>query len=436
MANYIPITWDIIDRLTDDVTEFLYALLRFRCLTDKLASEYFCKDPQTKDSFQSLLEYLENECMLQRISFFHKGKNESVLFLTERGIALIKALHCGTLPAAESRAHKLMLLPPKIPHQLVLNEFALAVEQDAYYCNSNFSYKDRLYLGKISRYIFPDALMMLDGQPIFVEADRGTEGYDALLKKFRGYYHYIFSTNREFYSNTVKVVFVLGDVKTGDRRRQTIMKAFLDSGCYWLQSQFDLLVGTKDELHEALFYRCSRTEEERLDIDKAVDSLMHRFRRCPERCVPLYPDSDPDDYADPDLPGYVKKPLFADAKFTFPIRVGAHQGESRSIYVEYCSKIHPSVLSPIITEHFKVKFSSPLIVVFPSERDARNILKMIREHTSPPMPIFYCTTTARLRSKRSIYEALFTVDAQDRLYHFIDDRLTNLEFERKISKNG
>ena len=435
MANYAPITQEYIDGIRPDVLDFICALYGYRCLSDELAYRFFCKHFWDKDFFLNLLNRLEKEDILQRINFFHDGENASALFLTERGIALIKEAQPEMCDTIRKKAHSLMLLPSKIHHQLSLNTFALQLKREASYNRFDFEYTDRLFFGKFGQHIYPDAVIMLNGQPVFVEADCGTECYAALLKKMQAYYQFLFSMNREFYFKTIKVVFVLDGVVTGDRRRQTITKAFLDSGCCWLQSQIDVWVGTTDELCSALCYGCIGTVKERIALDKAVDALEKHFRWRAERNAPLYPEPDPDDFEDPDLPGYIKKPLFVDAKFSFPIQDGPYAGKSKTMYVDYFSKLHPSVLSPLITEFFSKQFASIYIVIFASERDARNALKIIREHVNPSMPKFYCTTAERL-SSRNFYEALFTVDERDRLLHYTNEYLTEVEFERKITKNG
>lgn len=248
-------------KLTEQDTAFMYALYEYRCLDLKQAHRYFYPEIERKDVFEVTRLYPLIDMELIEMVEYKAG---TAIFLQREGVDIIrdeyelsshivdeetKAVKRGYYSAGELRMN-----PRLVNHQIGLNEFVLQFIKRV---DSKTNWK---HYGEkfVSNYfgIRPDAMIRLLDVDIFLEQDMNTESEVQLLKKWDHYRTYLRSKEHEMNSRRIVVFFIVDNIKrqkTISDRKTLVRFTAVDSLIDCFDSQFDMVVGTREELLDYLF---------------------------------------------------------------------------------------------------------------------------------------------------------------------------------------
>ncbi|MEG1301224.1 MAG: replication-relaxation family protein [Erysipelotrichaceae bacterium] len=373
----------------------------------------------------------------KRVTPFHKlklitinntGKTYS-LMITDIGIDILstrknlnndffdtktKKMRTGTL-----KASAIQMLPRLMNHQIALNQFVIDFstifkKQENY--DTKFTYHDEKFM---SKYLFvrPDGMISFNNLELFLEMDMGTENKKQLIDKWNNY-RLALSNELGRTDTKIIVLFILDCPadKLQTRKnivRYTIAQTLIDDNF----DKFDIYIGTKKELLEAVFHKILPIYFNCYFFDNfVIDRLISQRHG--------FTSGD----------GSKLKKVFYSASYAYYIRkineqnrIKRQDGKIQEYMFDEYLFGPMSILNKIIYQEknssmFEMLYHRNINYVILVESidsiyNDLNVLDLL------DVPDVYFTTAERL-STRSFCEALFCFDSQGNYYHFQDFGLT------------
>lgn len=245
--------------------EALIQLYRLRCLSPHQLHEY-CYESK----YSSLSEF--NEKVIEKL--IHLGVVELVLYqnhqpailLTSIGVDVVRELldlptniitsDKKIIKRGYYRASDLRVLPHFMNHQIHLNEFVLRFKErfETDYPELPYHYFDEKHMGTYD-IIRPDGLIQLLDIDIFLEMDMNKESKAQLQGKWSRYRNYFTSQQHRYQERQILILFICEGTDLHHNRTQLVQKTAFEFIGDLFSPEFDLIVGTTEELIELLFSR-------------------------------------------------------------------------------------------------------------------------------------------------------------------------------------
>ena len=237
-----------------------------RCLTaTQLHHYYYATQGHRKSYTQKHIDKMFELSYLQCVDY---GKEEPALFLTNKGIDIVKKLFClkstqiyGVNPETVDlhwRASDLLMESLKINHQITLNEFVLDFDARASKYHIDYSYRDEKFVPAkdiTSARARPDGCIDLPNVTVYLETDMNTESQSALNRKWNCY-RVFFNTREEWellQKKPVVILFILENVTYPEVRRNTVLKSVRAHFMDCLSDRLDMYIDTRAALMGILF---------------------------------------------------------------------------------------------------------------------------------------------------------------------------------------
>lgn len=243
--------------------ELLKNIYLFRCLTIRQAYSSFYEEsiPYFNKFIDVKLRELVSNDLIEEVIF---NKNNIALFLTKKGVEVVKQafnlpneildLKTKTISKGYYTSSQLKMLPRLIPHQVYLNQFVLdfkkIYEHKKY--NSSWSYFDEKFVSQYSN-IRPDGLINFLGTDFFLEMDMATESKAQLIEKWKNYRRFLTSSGNMNNKKKIIVLFIIGNTNNVENRKNIVKLTASQILLDIVDSNFDIIVGTKDELLKKMF---------------------------------------------------------------------------------------------------------------------------------------------------------------------------------------
>lgn len=185
--------------------------------------------------------------------------NKFCYFLTSKGVDLVRVnfnlapnifdLNRKLISRGYLRPSELKLNTRLISHQIYLNQFY--IDFKALNISSSWKYEDAKHATSFSS-IHPDAILTAKDTHFFLEMDLGTENKKLLCEKWRHYRNFIQSNEFIFTERKIIVLFILENVTNISDRIDLIKTTIYEEILDLLGPNFDIYVGAKDTLLNAL----------------------------------------------------------------------------------------------------------------------------------------------------------------------------------------
>lgn len=254
-------TYELTNSLSQIDLKVLESIYLFRCLTIRQVYRNFYTDIiDSFETFQStkLKELIEYEVV--ELQEFNRGNY--ALFLTSTGVEVVR--YTFDLPTniiddknkvvkrGYYRAGELKMLPRLINHQVHLNQFVLEFKKYADKRNIKWKHYGEKYVSQYVN-IRPDGLIQFLDMDFFLEMDMNTESMKQLIEKWQNYRNFL--TSREFRYNEKKIVvlFIIENATNIEKRKDLVRRSCSDILLDIFDSEFDIYIGTKDELMKLVF---------------------------------------------------------------------------------------------------------------------------------------------------------------------------------------
>ena len=144
--------------------------------------------------------------------------------------------------------------PRLINHQVNLNQFVLdfknRYEENSY--KMVWRYYDEKYVSQYVN-IRPDGLIRLIDTDFFLEMDMSTESKAQLIEKWRNYRAFLASREYKYTERKIIVLFIIEGRGNIENRKKVVRKTAKDELLDFFSEDFDLIVGSKEELLNITF---------------------------------------------------------------------------------------------------------------------------------------------------------------------------------------
>lgn len=423
---------DIIKQLEKTDIRLLYRLYQYRCLTIRQSFRELYQE--TYDDLRAFeedrLELLITLGVVDKVEF---NLENHALFLTKVGVDIVreavqiereifdkdtKKVKRGYYTAGELR-----ISPRLINHQVHLNQFVLEFKQLALDYGHKCNYYDEKF---VSQYftIRPDGLLQIYDTDFFVEMDMATENKSQLIDKWSHYRDFFRSQEYNEREKKIVVLFVTENTKNLKSRKDLVRYTASQSLIDVFGENFDMHIGSKDELLKLLFEQLIPDMVQANDNKAKILRLLQQYH---EFSI---------------APGERLKPLLHDTTYEFYVRRLNEDGGIRSLFgriqeflvddytTQPLSVLHKLTYHKRNAHSFKLKMDRtiPYIVVGSSEYELFEDLKV--SDITQLENIFF-TTIERLE-KKNFHEALFQMDEQGNIYHFKNSGLSERMYETNI----
>lgn len=414
----------------------LKSIYDYRCLTahqiyqlhfeevatlDENISESYCNSAISK-----MLEYE----LIKEVKF--KG-GQTAYFLTSGGINVIR--HHFELPTniydakkkvvrrGYYRASELDMYPKHINHQIHLNQFVIDFQKRKF--DVNYKYYDEKNVSNYT-HIRPDGLLSILDTDFFLEMDMATESSKQLHEKWENYRNFLLSREYAYREKRIVVLFIIGGTNKVKQRTDLVKKTIYDRLLDVIDSEFEIYVGTSEQLLELLEKRLLPMSKGEIppSTQKVIDVLtnVHHFN--------LY-------Y------GESVKHQFNNVKYAFYAVKQDDEGNvlmdnnrfQEFVVDDYFSE-SPTIISKISYHQknntfFKGKFGRDIcyLIIAKNERQLYDDLRII---DMIGLPNIFFTTYKRLK-ERPFHEALFQYDLLGNMHHFTNNGLEERVFEDTFS---
>lgn len=416
-------------QLSDYDMFVLHEIYQFRCLDiNQLFDYYYYTKFQDKIKFEKLvLKKWTNLLLIDTIEY----KEGVAVFLTNNAIEIIreefgmstnivdkekKIVKRGYYSAAE-----LKMLPRLVNHQIHLNRFildfaALADDEDLNWQHFGEKYVSQ-YFG-----MRPDALLRFYDVDIFLEQDMSTESKKQLLQKWEHYRTFLQSKEVEGQDRKIIMMFIVDNTTNIKERKELVRYTACDSLIDVLNSNFDIYVGSRDELLDILFTKIIPT----LHVMNAQHSKLMQI--VDRRHGFQIRDA-----------GRLKKSL-NDTEYTFYL----YKTDTNGNLLHENYRLQEFLLDDALNGPFsmisKIAYhkrnsatfsrnnSRPISAIFlvDSSKEVKNYLMLSSLMGTDEV---YFTTMKRLETM-NFEKALFQFDRSGAIYHFADSGLIRREFEK------
>lgn len=253
-------TYEKAKELEEKDIHFLHQIYQFRCLDTHQAYNYFYnEDYEDFDEFSLLLLQPMLDMALIEIIEYKEGE---AIFLTNASIEIIRDYYSMPTNVVDKSnyvirrgyytAGELKMLPRLVNHQVHLNRFVLDFDKLAENENLNYEHFGEKY---VSHYfgIRPDALIRFYEADIFLEQDMNTESKTQLMQKWDNYRTYLRSKEHAMNTRKIIMLFIVDNTKNIEKRKDLVRYTAIDSLIDVFSDQFDIYVGSRDELLDILF---------------------------------------------------------------------------------------------------------------------------------------------------------------------------------------
>lgn len=278
-------TYEAAVQLSEQDVKFLYQIYEFRCLSINQGYLYFYEEEyQSVDDFKmEKIAFLEELNLIEIVVY---KKDREAIFLTNMAIEIIRNVYGLATNVVDSKrnvikrgyftAGDLKLLPRLIAHQVGLNGFVLDFDKLSVDESLNWKHYGEKH---VSHYfgIRPDGLLRFYDVDIFLEQDMATESKKQLMSKWDNYRTYLGSKEHGDNNRKIVMLFIIDNIESDagvERRKDLVRHTAVESLIDLYSPQFDMYVGTKDELLDLLFTNIIPT----LQNDGAHDHFMKIMR--------------------------------------------------------------------------------------------------------------------------------------------------------------
>lgn len=319
------------------------------------------------------------------------------------------------------------MLPRLINHQLELNQFVFEFRNKHKADTSLLPYQ--FFNEKIAskyKFIRPDGMLSINGVDFFLEMDMGSETKKQLLDKWNNYR--LFMNTTEFKSATSKIIvlFIISCPKAAIQNRKnlvrsTIYETLIDA----FDDKFDVYIGTKTELLNAVFEKLLPLENNSYFFDNAVmENLVAKIH------------------------GYTVgqgdklKKVFYDASYGYYIRkindknrISIIDGKVQEFLFDEYFFSPLSVLNKLVylkknSSLFKLNYKRDIGYVI-LVGNAKAMFNDLVINSLTEVPNIYFTTVERLTSL-PFHQALFTFDSAGNVYGYTSASLKTKRLEFNI----
>ena len=430
MANYHA-NEQVIRQLSPQDRAFLLSVYEHRCLDEALAYQHFYRKENVRRSFTAeRLKALISYNLLEEIDY---GSEYPALFLTSAGNITLRTMleqAEGGLSEGVSSKHtwlqaaQLRMGKNALNHQIRLNSFALDFETYAR-GNLEYCYYDEKHMPTASYFMMSDAVIELPECYLFLEMDMNSENGPGLAKKWDSYRTFLNGSRRSYADKPVILLFIMEGVARVEMRRQTVIKSLERYLLDLVSRDFDIYIGTPDELHDVIRSRILGwdTASKALE-DSAFRSIHQNFG---------YSLSTPSflDQLDAPYSTYARK-------LNEKKKIEVVNGIPQEFLVDSWLDGRVSMLKSMLRHRGmlrKIKEVTgrplPYLIIVPSEKWIYQMLKKT-ENTQPEG--VYFTTPERL-SACNWGEALFYIDQIGNLKHYTDASLRQTVHEKRMAKS-
>lgn len=452
----------IVNSLSQRDREALYSIYQFRCLTQaQIYALHYVESLKTGQNISDLtcrkrITHFESNGLIKCVKY-DKYNNYEAYFLTTLGIDVLRScFNISTIIYNERknnitrgyyRASDLEISPMYIPHQVNLNQFV--VDFKSTNPNTSWRYYDEKYVSQYTQ-IRPDGLITLLDTDFFLEMDMSTESKNQLFEKWDNYRRFVASSEFALKERKIIVLFIVeGAVKHSDKDidfltnkvneriptvRYTIYERILDL----LGDDFDVFVGTKDELVEYLTQKFIPAATHNCDIDNKIKNVLvnkHGFyvdagETFKQAFDVSYQKIKGKEHILPMHDMYIRK-------LNTNNTIRYQQGKLQEFLVDNYYYSPASVINKIVyhTRENNLYQSLPngkrnisqVVIVDDLKEMYKDLLKVNMIETDD----VYFTTLERLEAK-SFHEALCKISATGNLYSFTDAGLKGIKNETNI----
>lgn len=408
----------------------LQSIYQHRCLNEDLLYQFFYRKMDASRTFAARkIRWMLQKGLIEPVEY---GEDFPALFLTTLGIETyrylfnipkeIMDLDTGKMKNALRLAGSLKMKPNNLRHQMALNQFELAFEEQAA-GEIAFTYQDEKFLD-LYTVIRPDGLIQFNQVDLFLEMDMSTEKSDALLSKWNHYREFLKSREYRYKDRKTIVLFILNSVQMAEQRRQTVLSTLQIGLLDALDSCFEIYVDTPEKLLDLIFNRLAPNS---VRFSQSIAALTKDIA---DRHGFICSSSAFMDEIAPytEFFAYIRK-------LNFNRRILVQDGRPQEFLLDVFWDRPLSVLKKIVyynhmsaamLKHLSRKI--PYLVVLPEENSFYTELKLMRGMDYSDI---YFTTSERLR-QMDFPEALVQYDAMGNLFHFTDYGLQQRVFERKV----
>lgn len=427
---------EIRNSLSQSELDTLRSIYDFRCLTPEQVYALHYQRIETVNSSiaekackSGVRKLVRNE-LIRKVEF--KGE-QTALFLTNVGIEMIR--HNFGFPTniydakkkvirrGYYRAFELDMYPKHINHQIHLNQFVIDFQlQKLDYPSKYF---DEKYVS-LYNHIRPDGLLTILDTDFFLEMDMSTESKNQLYEKWDNYRNFLLSREYAYRERRIVVLFIVDGTERLQERidliKFTIYERLLDV----LDSEFEIFVGTSEELLELMKVRLLPISEgfvpPGIERTKKILEERHSLRLVDGETLKssfngikygVYATKIVEDCVSVEN-GRLQEYLFDDYSFSSPTVVAkiAFHEKNNALFVQRLGR------------------ELSYVIVCSDEEQAYRDLKMI---DMIGLSNVYFTTHSRLENL-PFHEALFQYDETGNLYTFINNGLTERIFEQTFSE--
>lgn len=262
----------------------LYNIYLFRCLTIRqIYKNYYIDEISSFEKFydDKLKQLLELE-VVEKVEF---NFDNHALFLTSIGIEIVR--HQFDLPTnivdpkkkvikrGYYRAGELKMFPRLINHQVHLNQFVIDFKKLADKKNLKWKYFDEKYVSQYVN-IRPDGLIQLLDTDFFLEMDMSTESQVQLTNKWEHYRSFLNSREYTYKDKSIVVLFIIDNTNNIEKRKDLIRLTASEVLLDIFDSDFDLYIGTKEELLTLLFTKLIPNVQQSNWRQEAILDIIHK----------------------------------------------------------------------------------------------------------------------------------------------------------------
>ena len=255
--------------------EFLFELYKMRCLSLELVHKYFYRD---KDFIKEKIGPMRQAELIR----IRKQFDQYYLDITQKGLDFMKKyldIPNETYNIERNRYEKSLLnlsdvlIEDKyIRHQVALNEFVL--EYKSHYGKIN--YYDEKFISGLSTILRPDGMIRIGNIDLYLEQDMGTENAKQLRDKWYRYRRYLSQGYRG--KQKIVVLFII-KCQNPEKRDLLVRKTIMESFDQLLSNNFEIYIGTKDQLLNACYNRIIPGDKERtLELHDLMQKHKYTIR--------------------------------------------------------------------------------------------------------------------------------------------------------------
>ena len=261
--------YDIKRELSNIDLKVLYNIYMYRCLSlNQIYTNFYANKYKFNEYIDTVINKLKKFNLIEEVLF---NSSSVALFLTKTGIDIIKEVfdldtniidtNKNIIKRGYYRAYELKMLPRLIPHQIYLNQFALDFANLYNHANLKqaWNYYDEKYVSQYN-VIRPDGLIRIKDMDFFLELDMASESVAQLEEKWTHYRKFL--NSREFLENDRKILvfFILENTNNPEKRKQIIKKT-ANGISDLIKNNFDIYIGTREELLRKIFLEIIPNEE-------------------------------------------------------------------------------------------------------------------------------------------------------------------------------